>query len=115
MGALANAAFNVAWYAANKESGEGGIETHLDDFKKSMATAKTLAPADWPLHDVETMFKYGALAAASHRSADMRLRKQKKKDEFHHAMYVEPESRDDWHIYHENAKKLKGELGTDQT
>jgi hypothetical protein len=107
--ALADAAKQAAWYAANKYSyGEGHEEARRDlrHFRDSMYEAKKLAPTDWPMKEVQDMFLYTALAASSHRFA------QQNKD--HLLQYADTTDRGDWKDYHVSAIELRKELGDDQ-
>jgi len=112
--ALETAAKHAAWYATNKyQYGEGHEDTlhSMKLFKDAIATAKRVAPEKWPMKDVEGLFKADALAAASHRAADLLVQKRKRKDEHHFEM---PEKREDWKNYYKYAAELQKSLGPEQ-
>lgn len=107
---LIAAAKSVAWYAANKYyHGEGSEDTKRDlkSFKDAISTATASAPEKWPMKEVQEMFRYAALAVASHRIADSGRR-----DEF--LEYADSPDREDWKQYHKYAGELRKELGSDQ-
>jgi hypothetical protein len=114
---LIESAKSMAWYAANKfYYGESNEHTTNDlrAFKEWMDKSTKSAPAKWPMKDVQEMFRYAALAAASHRVADQEKRKKQNKDHQFHLQYEDTPDREDWKDYHKHAVALKKELGYDQ-
>lgn len=110
---LEGATFYFAWYAANKyKYGEGNKDTKesLTHFTERMAAARKLAPANWPMVDVEGLIKSNALGAAAHREADLREKKRERDG----IIYSPSEHREDWLNYIEASKKLRKALGTEQ-
>jgi len=114
---LIEAAKNAAWYAANRyHHGEGNDDTrsNLKHFKDAIADATKLAPSNWPMKEVQEVFRYAALAAASHRVADVEKRKKQNKDHQFHLQYEDQADREDWKHYHDSAVALRKELGAEQ-
>jgi hypothetical protein len=115
---LISAAKSAAWYAANKYSyGEGNQDTKndLSTFKDAIAGAKKTAPANWPMHEVQEVFRYAALGAAAHRIAQVEDKKKNRgKDHQFHLQYEDTPNREDWSNYHKAAVDLKKELGPEQ-
>lgn len=115
---LEEAAKHAAWYAANKYTyGEGNADTahSLQMFKEGIAAAKGLAPKEWPMKEVEAVFKYNSLKAAAHRAADMEKKKRKRHEDHGPIHYEETDTiRDDWKKFHDHAQSLAKELGPDQ-
>jgi len=113
---LYSAAKSAAWYAANRyQYGEGHKDTQNDfqAFQQHITRAKSLAPEKWPMQDVEAIFKYDALKAASHRHVQLAEMKKKKKADFHHVDYTYEPGREDWKSFHTHAMDFKKELGPD--
>jgi len=111
------AAKSAAWYGANRyQYGEGhkDAQNDLQALHQHITKAKSLAPEKWPMEDVEAIFKYDALRAASHRHVQLAEQKKKKKADFHHADYAPEPDRDDWKSFHKHAVEFKKELGPDQ-
>jgi len=111
------AAKSAAWYAANRyQYGEGHKDTQNDlkALHQHITDAKSLAPSKWPMEDVEAIFKYDALKAASHRHVQLAELKKKKKADFHHDDYAPEPNREDWQAFHKHAVEFKKELGKDQ-
>merc|ERR1719181_1463047 len=78
---LYSAAKSAAWYGANRyQYGEGNKDTvaDLQGLHQHITRAKSLAPEKWPMQDVESIFKYDALRAASHRHVQLADLKKKK-------------------------------------
>jgi hypothetical protein len=77
-----------------------------------MKNVKELAPQKWPMHDIENLFKYNALKAASHRSADLaNQKKAKKRDHELSFNYDEQPKREDWINFHKFSAELDKALG----
>jgi hypothetical protein len=111
---LEAAAKTAAWYGANRyQYGESHADTQndLQKFRHYMQNAKALAPEKWPVEDVEQIFKYNALAAASHRATELAERKGAN---FLHDTLVAEADRDDWKSFHTHAIAFKKELGPDR-
>lgn len=109
---LASAAKSMAWYAANKYYyGEGNEDTKqdLESFKKAIDAATKRAPANWPMKEVQGLFWYAALAASSHRVADVDRRDEQFLE------YGGTLEREDWKQYQRFATELRKELGAEQT
>lgn len=114
---LHEAAQSAAWYAANRyQYGEKhqDAQTDLAALHERIRRAKSIAPAKWPMDEVEAVFKYMALKAASHRHVDLEEQKKRKKADFHHADYAPSSDREDWAHFHHYAMDFKKELGKDQ-
>jgi hypothetical protein len=114
---LHSAAKSAAWYAANRyQYGESNqdAQNDLKALHAHITSAKSLAPEKWLMEEVEAIFKYNALKAASLRHVGLAESKARKKADFHHADYAPEPNREDWKSFHKHTLALKKELGSDQ-